>query len=197
MLKVGKEYTFNAPGGKNLSLSELFGDHDQLLVYHFMFKDKACRGCTHMGENLPDSRHMAFKNVSLACVSRGDVETLQAFKEKAGWQWPWYSTDGSDFNRDFQATVDFSKESDAMINFETKEVRKAGGKWVPDGPADVPGLSVFIKKDGDIYLAYSAWERGLDGLMTTHMLLDMVPLGRQDGENGPGEFRLPAEYEQK
>ena len=52
------------------------------------------------------------------------------------------------------------------------------------GIAELPGLSVFVKGDsGDIFHTYSSYARGTEGLLTTYMLLDMTPKGRN--ETGP------------
>ena len=80
------------------------------------------------------------------------------WKKRMDWTIPWYSSQGSTFNHDFNATQD-------------------GG--------DIPGLSVFIRDpdDGSIYHTYSTWSRGVDQLLTTMSLLDFTPLGRQDAEH--------------
>src|SRR5262245_24858912 len=43
-VKVDKDYTFGSPSGKK-SLADLFGPHDQLIVYHFMFVPTWSQGC--------------------------------------------------------------------------------------------------------------------------------------------------------
>ena len=56
MVKVEKAYMFDGPEGK-ASLKELFGNHRQLIVYHFMFDpawDKGCPGCTGYVDALGD-----------------------------------------------------------------------------------------------------------------------------------------------
>lgn len=198
MVKVDKEYTFKGPNGETVTLADLFDGKDQLIVYHFMFgpgEDKGCYGCTHVGESLPDPAHMRHKNVNIVCVSRGDADALEARKRVAGWKWKWYSSGGTDFNTDFNATVD-PAVTEPLMNFETKDERKAGGRYVTDS-GDIPGLSVFLKQDGAIYHTYSTWERGLEVLIPTFALLDMVPQGRRDTPHGPGDFRLPQEYEEQ
>jgi predicted dithiol-disulfide oxidoreductase (DUF899 family) len=52
-VKVDKSYVFDGPGGKE-SLAGLFGDHSQLIVYHFMFTpswDEGCRHCSRPSRN--------------------------------------------------------------------------------------------------------------------------------------------------
>src|SRR5262245_26223319 len=44
--KVEKRYIFDTPDG-NQTLTDLFGRHNQLLVYHFMFAPEWKEGCPH------------------------------------------------------------------------------------------------------------------------------------------------------
>jgi predicted dithiol-disulfide oxidoreductase (DUF899 family) len=53
MVKMVKEYEFKGPGGSTLTLGDLFGGKDQLIIYHFMFSPEAergCKGCAFFGE---------------------------------------------------------------------------------------------------------------------------------------------------
>jgi len=54
MVKIEKPYTFHGPGGSVLSLEDLFGGKDQLIVYHFMFapeNERGCSGCAFVGKS--------------------------------------------------------------------------------------------------------------------------------------------------
>ncbi|KAF4448196.1 DUF899 domain protein [Fusarium austroafricanum] len=194
MVLLHKNYKFQGPNNTTHTLADLFGDKDQLIIYHFMFSpddDEACRGCCHAGESFPDTRHLASKNTSFVCISRAPVNKLERFKERTGWKWPWYSSGDSDFNHDFFATADESR-GPGLINFRTKtEVEAKGSTW---WNGDVPGYSVFLKLDGGIYHTYSAFARGGEQVLTTLMMLDMTPLGRQIDKFGPAEFLLKDEY---
>ena len=191
MVKVDKEYSFTGPNNTTVSLSDLFAGKDQLLVYHFMFgptAERGCSGCSHVAEALPDLRHLHERNTNLVCVSRAPVEKLEAFKQKSGWKFPWYSTGDGDFSYDFYATSD-DERGPGIVNFKTKEETEANGGTHYKG--DVPGFSSFLKKDGEIYLTYSTFERGVDPVMPTFALLDLTALGRQDQPDGPGAFTPP------
>lgn len=195
MVKIDKIYTFRSLDNSIVTLGDLFDGKDQLIVYHFMFKpgDKeGCRGCSHIGESLPDVRHLRLKSTNLVCVSRAHIEELKAFKEKSNWTWLWYSSGGTEFNYDYHATIDASV-CPIQLNFRSEnEMRAEGKKWYT---GDVPGFSVFYKKDGEIYHTYSTFARGTEKMLPTMALLDMTPLGRQIGPGGPGEFKLNFEYE--
>jgi predicted dithiol-disulfide oxidoreductase (DUF899 family) len=52
MVLVDKKYRFHGPDGSTLSLDDLFGGKDQLIVYHFMFgpdAERGCKGCAFVG----------------------------------------------------------------------------------------------------------------------------------------------------
>ena len=194
MVRVEKDYTFTDASGTAHSLTELFAGKEQLIVYHFMFSPddaEPCSGCTHVGESLPSVHHLRSKNTNLVFVSRAPAERLDAFQKRAGWDFPCYSSGGSDFNYDFYATVD-EKVKPVEINFRSREELENLGQTVYEG--DVPGYSVFCKKNGDILYSYSTFNRGGEKFLPTLALLDMTPMGRQEKGYGPGDFKLAGKY---
>jgi predicted dithiol-disulfide oxidoreductase (DUF899 family) len=149
---------------------------------------------TLLGEHIPDLRHLRARNTAMVVVSRAPFSKLDAWKKKIGWTFPWVSSEGSDFNYDFHATLDASVVP-VEYNFATAaELEAKGLKWNISG--EQPGLSVFLRRDGKVYHTYSSYSRGADRLLVTHQLLDMTPLGRQDGPGGPAAFKLKYEYEE-
>ncbi|KAK0648532.1 hypothetical protein B0T16DRAFT_456002 [Cercophora newfieldiana] len=173
IVKIDKTYKFHGPGDSTLSLDDLFNGKDQLIVYHFMFapeSERGCSGCAFTGEHIPDVRHLGARNTAMAVVSRAPFDKIAAWKAKLGWKFPWYSSIGSEFSRDF-------------------------GGLSADGQ-DQPNLSVFYKKDGVIYQTYSVFPGGVMSFFGTYQLLDFTPLGRQDGPDGPAGFKLNYEYEE-
>ena len=87
---------------------------------------------------------------------------------------------GGDFNADFH--VSFTKDEIAKgkvnYNYTMQEFPSA----------EAPGLSVFCKDaDGEIFHTYSAYARGLEPLIGTYTLLDLVPKGRDEDQLG---FRM-------
>jgi predicted dithiol-disulfide oxidoreductase (DUF899 family) len=52
------------------------------------------------------------------------------------------------------------------------------------GMEELPGLSVFYKDEaGNVFHTYSSYARGAEDLITTYMVLDLTPKGRN--ETGP------------
>src|SRR5512135_1343218 len=110
-VRVEKEYPFETDEG-SASLADLFRGRAQLLVYHFMFGPDFAAGCPSCSA-IADSFngiaiHLANHDVMLWAVSRAPLARLQAYKRRLGWSFPWASSLGSDFNRDFN--VQFSEE---------------------------------------------------------------------------------------
>src|SRR6478735_2382244 len=102
---VEKEYVFDTEDGKK-SLAELFDGRSQLLAYNIMYGPDyslgACPGCTSLGDQLDGPRiHMTHQDVNLICFSRAPIERMAAYKKRMGWQFPYVSTNGSDFAFDF------------------------------------------------------------------------------------------------
>jgi predicted dithiol-disulfide oxidoreductase (DUF899 family) len=179
-VRVDKEYVFQTDNGPK-TLAELFDGRSQLIVYHLMYgqdDDAACPGCTFYSDHLDGSvPHLNAHDVTLVCASRGSLEKLQAYKRRMGWKFPWVSSGGTDFNRDFSLFTEEDRRTGTGYNFDTP--RRAGLKLFTGGDDDeMMGLSVFALEGGVVYHTYSTFDRGTDVLNGTWQLLDRAPKGR-------------------
>jgi predicted dithiol-disulfide oxidoreductase (DUF899 family) len=185
MVKIDKNYVFDAPAGKK-SLLDLFQDRRQLIVYHFMFDpewDKGCPGCTGYVSALGDLSLLDDRDTTFVLVSRAPLAKLEAYKAKMGWNRTWVSSFGSDFNYDFHVTLD-KKVAPPEYNYRNEADMEAIGGHLPEGEAH--GLSVFFRMDDDLFHTYSSYARGVEGLTNGYYLLDVTPYGRQeDFEDSP------------
>lgn len=184
MVKLDKDYSFEGPEGKR-SLAELFEGKRQLIVYHFMFDpswDKGCPGCTGYAAAIADLSMLAERDTRFVLISRAPLPKLEAYKAKKGWTLPWYSSFGSDFNYDFDVTLD-AEVKPVTYNYKSiEEVKELNG--ITHG--EEHGLSVFFKAGEDIFHTYSAYARGTERLTDSYALLDVTPYGRQeDFEDSP------------
>jgi predicted dithiol-disulfide oxidoreductase (DUF899 family) len=175
-VKVDKTYIFDGPKGK-MTLAELFDGRRQLIVYHFMFGpgwEQGCPSCSFLADHIDGAAvHVAHRDVTLLAVSRAPLRQLEAFKERMGWRFTWVSSNGTDFNFDFN--VSFTKAEMAKgavdYNFDRREFPSEEG----------PGVSVFYKDErGQIFHTYSAYARGLDLLVGAYNYLDLAPKGRDE-----------------
>ncbi len=180
--KVDKNYSFDTPAGKQ-TLADLFDGRSQLVVYHFMLGPgwkEGCPSCSFLADTFDGARvHMAQRDVTFAVVSRAPLPEIQTFQKRMGWQFPWVSSFGSDFNFDYQVSSSKDEQATGKVyyNYEVK-----------DFPSEeLPGLSVFYKNEpGEIFHTYSTYMRGLDILLTAYNVIDLTPKGRnEDGLTFP------------
>lgn len=195
MIRIEKEYLFDGPNGK-VSLRNLFDGRTQLIVYHFMFDpswEKGCPGCTGMVDSLGDLSVLAERNTTYVLISRAPLPKLEAYKKQRGWNRPWFSSFGNDFNYDFKVTND-EKVAPVEYNFESKETHLSKGEdYFTEGESH--GLSVFFRLGDEVFHTYSAYARGVEGLSNVYALLDVTPYGRQeDWEDSPAGWPQQPTY---
>jgi predicted dithiol-disulfide oxidoreductase (DUF899 family) len=106
-----------------------------------------------------------------------------------GWKFKWVSSQGSDFNRDYQVseTPEERAKGHAYYNY------RAGQPFA----GERPGISVFYRDDdGAVFHTYSCYARGLDMMNGAYQYLDLTPKGRdEDGLPRPMAWvRLHDQY---
>jgi len=119
-----------------------------------------------------------------------------------GWNFPWASSLGTDFNFDFNVSLTEEQQREGQLN-TTTGVSQRGQKtdrrltdetWrgpvaehaamtgtdVATYTRERPGMSAFVLEDGVVYHTYSTYARGLDGLWGMYQWLDRAPKGRNE-----------------
>jgi len=173
-VRIDKDYVFQGPAGE-LRLIDMFEERRQLILYHFMFApgvdgwpEAGCDGCSMVADQIPHLAHLHARDTSFAMVSLAPIEKIEAYRERMGWEIPWYSSAGSDFNRDLGVAKD---------------------------DYEVFGLSVFIREGDEVFRTYFTSGRGVETLGTPWTLLDLTPLGRQeDWEDSPEGYPQTPRY---
>jgi predicted dithiol-disulfide oxidoreductase (DUF899 family) len=149
-------YTFTSTTGE-VTLRELFGDLDQLMVYQFMDvgPDALCPGCTHLTNNVTALDELAAHGIAWATVSNMPIEQIDRAKAEHGWTMPFVSSRGTSFSDDCGV----------------------GGGFL---------LSAFFRDGDDVYRTYSTTQRGVDRLLFVNNIQDLSVFGRQeDWEDSP------------
>ena len=196
-VKVDKHYEFDTDQGRT-SIKDLFRGRSQMIVYHFMFGPDfkaGCPSCSAIADSFNGFwEHLAHHDVMFWAVSRAPLDKLDAYKARMGWTFPWASSFGSDFNYDFAVGITEEQQSEEgyEYNFAVQPPSNPpSNPWSESAGADprafmreLPGMSSFVLEDGEVYHAYSAYARGLDGLWGMYQWLDRAPLGRN--EEGAG-----------
>jgi predicted dithiol-disulfide oxidoreductase (DUF899 family) len=188
---VEKEYTFEGEHGTR-TLSELFDDRGQLVVYHAMFNpdtagpnttwtaDAPCMSCSFWMDNFNGvTVHLNHRDITMVAISRARYPAIAAYRKRMGWSFPWCSAAGSDFNFDYG--VSFTEEELAVgqVNYNYRATSFP--------MSEAPGASVF-RKDGEgrVFHTYSTYGRGLDMVNVAYHYMDLVPKGRDEDERGQG-----------
>jgi predicted dithiol-disulfide oxidoreductase (DUF899 family) len=174
-VRIEQEYVLRGADGE-ATLLDLFEGRRQLILYHFMFApgvdgwpEAGCDGCSMVADQIPHLAHLRARDTSFAMVSLAPIERIEAYRTRMGWEIPWYSSAGTDFNRDFGVTRDGDE------NF---------------------ALSVFVRDGDEVFRTYFTGGRGVETLGTVWTLLDLTPLGRQeDWEDSPEGYPRTPRYE--
>lgn len=189
MVRIGKDYRFDGPAGR-ARLADLFEGRDQLIVQHFMFDPEwadGCGSCSAAADEVSPGllEHLHARDTTFAVVSRAPLATIESYRRRRGWTFPWYSAYGSDFNYDFHVTLD-SSVAPVVFNYrDADELREAGLGWVTEQPGEQPGYSCFLRVGDEVFHTYSTYGRGTEQLGGGYAFLDMTALGRQEEWEGP------------
>jgi predicted dithiol-disulfide oxidoreductase (DUF899 family) len=166
-VRVDKAYEFDTEDGKR-TLAELFDGRSQLLAYNIMFGPDyevgACPGCSNLGDELDATRvHLNHHDVTLICFSRAPIDRLIAYKRRMGWQFPYVSTNGTEFPFDFglaltpeqaQAIPEVKQMTDNPPEWLQDWGRQVGAK-LEDGLRESPSFIAFARDNGSVYHTYT------------------------------------------
>lgn len=111
------DYVLKDTDGKDVKLSEMFGDKDNLILVHNM--GKACSYCTLWADGFSGEAYYIEKKAAFVLVSPDTPEVQKEFAASRGWKFRTYSAAGTTFIAD--------------MGYYTE----AEGYW--------PGVSVFHK----------------------------------------------------
>ena len=175
-VRIDTRYTFDTPQGPR-DLADLFDGRSQLLVQHFMLApgwEQGCKSCSYMADHNDGANvHLAQRDVTLVAVSRAPLAQIERFRQRMGWRFPWVSSFGTDFNRDFGVSFTREEMSAGAVNYNyTRQ---------PFPHEEAPGISVFVRDAaGDVFHTYSTYGRGVEVMMHAYNLIDLTPHGRDE-----------------
>jgi predicted dithiol-disulfide oxidoreductase (DUF899 family) len=162
--EIPRDYEFGGEAGP-IRLSELFGDKETLFVYSMMFgpqRKGPCPMCTSFLSSWNGAARNLRERIAMAVTGRSPIERLTEYKNQRGFRDLHFASDGQgDFTRTY-------------VNRED---------------ADVPGFSVFTKREGTVRHFYSGElsgamadpgqdPRGAPDMDPLWLMLDLSPEGR-------------------
>lgn len=156
---VAGDYRFLDEQGAELGLADLFGAHDTLLTYFWMFgpeRARPCPMCTSFVGSLDVPLPDIEQRLAVAIVGRSPVARQLAVARERGWRnLKFYQTVGDSFGRDWGALTDG-----------------------PDGIEEGGAVLVWSRRDGETRLFWAA-EGGVetaDPGFDPHLAPDPTPL---------------------
>jgi predicted dithiol-disulfide oxidoreductase (DUF899 family) len=174
-VRMDKDYVFASSEGPR-RLADLFDGHRQLVMQHFMLQpgwEQGCKSCSYMADHTdPTLVHLAQRDTAFVAVSLAPLSEIERFRQRMGWKFPWVSSHGTDFNRDFHVTFTPEEIKNGTADYNFGGTTKGG---------EMPGVSAFWKDDaGEVFHTYSTFGRGVEVMMHTYNLLDLTPKGRDE-----------------
>jgi predicted dithiol-disulfide oxidoreductase (DUF899 family) len=148
---VANNYRFLDKDGNDLGLIDLFGEHDTLFTYFWMYgpeRERACPMCTSFVGSLDIPAPDIEQRVALAIIGRSPVERQLAFARERGWtHLSFYQTVGDDFARDYRALVDGNEGAAVLV--WTRDRDKVRLFWAAEGGDEIadPGFDPHLAPD--------------------------------------------------
>ncbi len=186
-VRIDKQYRFETDAGE-ASLADLFRGRSQLLIYHFMFGPDytaGCMNCSTIADGFNGfAVHLANHDVMLWAVSRAPFEKVRTYKQRMGWTFPWASSFGSDFNRDFGVAFTEQQQREGGIEYNYR--REPAWDWRAGeenkAPQDLLARPESRLRDaGDDPVAINAAVTGTDAATYTRERPGMSAFALEDG----------------
>jgi predicted dithiol-disulfide oxidoreductase (DUF899 family) len=138
MMEFSTDYDFEGPDGV-VSFTDLFERRPQLIVYHFWLPPDGdpCGGCSMFTDQVSELAHLNARDVTFAIVSRAPQAQIAQLKRRMGWEMPWYTVIGEEFQKalgtsEYFALNVFLRDGDrAFLTYTTtgRGVEALGSVW--------------------------------------------------------------------
>ena len=125
------DYEFKTSAG-SVRLSELFGDHEDLMVVHSM--GSSCPGCTLWADGYNGVHHHVITRTAFVVSSPDTPAEQRKFAESRGWKFPMVSHMGTTFAADMGYRSDKGGWRPGISVFKLKEkkiLRVSDVEWRP------------------------------------------------------------------
>ncbi|MGE5722454.1 MAG: DUF899 family protein [Sphingomonadales bacterium] len=163
---VPEDYAFGNEDGGTTRLSEMFGAHDTLITYFWMYgpqRARPCPMCTNFLGPVDANARDIEQKAALAIIALSPVARQLAFARERGWKaLRFYSSAGNRFADDYRGLMEDGTDT-ASLNVFVKRAGKVFLFWGNEmGPTADPGQD----------------PRGVPDIAPLWNFLDMTPAGR-------------------
>jgi predicted dithiol-disulfide oxidoreductase (DUF899 family) len=152
---------------RQVRLSELFGDHEALLLYSFMYSQdmsRPCQMCTSLLDGLDGAAPDVLERAGFAVVAKSPIDRLRQYARERGWvNLRLVSSAGTSYNSDYHGEDEHGDQVSRM-NVFTRDGREIRHFWATEQSAELPGQE----------------DRHVDTIWPLWNLLDLTPAGRGD-----------------
>ncbi len=119
---IEKDYRFKDANGAEVGLLDLFGDHDALVTYFWMYgpqRERPCPMCTNWLGSVNGNAADIKQRVALKILGRSPVDRQLAFAAERGWRdLDFVQTVGDDYARDLDRINPDGSENPALVVFK-------------------------------------------------------------------------------
>ena len=147
-----KDYRFVGSDGKERRFIDLFGEHDTLFTYYWMYgpeRERPCPMCTSFVGSLDIPAPDIEQRVAMVVLSRSPVSRQLEFARERGWRnLKFYQTVGDEFARDYRALQDDGSEG-AIVAVWKRDGDKVRLFWAAEGGPETadPGFDPHLAPD--------------------------------------------------
>lgn len=164
---IEKAYRFADANGSEVDLMDLFGEHDTLVTYFWMYgpqRARPCPMCTNLLGPLDGNAADIKQRAALKIIGRSPVERQLAFAKERGWtELDFVQNVGDDYARDIGALTPEGDEYPALVVY-----RREGGEVRLFWAGEMSGTMADPGQD----------PRGAPDLAPLWNVLDLTPEGR-------------------
>ena len=152
---------------RQVRLSELFGEHETLLLYSFMYgadMSRPCQMCTSLLDSLDGASPDVLERAGFAVVAKSPIGRLRQYARERGWvNFRLVSSAGTSYNSDYHGEDDEGDQVSRM-NVFTRDDGVIRHFWASERSETLPGQE----------------PRHVDTIWPLWNLLDLTPAGRGD-----------------
>lgn len=147
-----RDYRFLDADGTERKFFELFGSHDVLFTYFWMYgpeRERPCPMCTSFVGSLDIPSSDIEQRVGLAIIARSPVSRQLEFAKERGWRnLKFYQTVGDEFAIDYRGLSEGGRE-DAIVAVWTRSGDEVRLFWAAEGGFETadPGFDPHLAPD--------------------------------------------------